>query len=107
MRPSACASPAATNGCARPYLAEIGLVGKSPNKYALYLGARYNGTRLNRLFAPVVTIDEAVALLTPVIRRFALERRDGEGFGDYCDREILPKDATLHSAGTPAVAAAT
>ena len=36
------------NGCARPYLAEIGFVGKAPNKYALYLGASYNGTRLNR-----------------------------------------------------------
>ena len=48
------------NGCARPYLGEIGLVGKAPNKYALYLGAKYDGTRLNRLFAATVTIDEAV-----------------------------------------------
>ncbi len=45
------------NGCARPYLAEIGFVGKAPGKYALYLGAKYNGTRLNRLFAPSVTLD--------------------------------------------------
>ena len=94
------------NGCARPYLAEIGLVGKAPNKYALYLGAKYNGTRLNRLFSPTVTIDEAVSLLTPVIKRYALERREGEGFGDFCDREILPTDATLHSVGTPQTAAA-
>ncbi|MCE0497238.1 MAG: NADPH-dependent assimilatory sulfite reductase hemoprotein subunit [Methylacidiphilales bacterium] len=89
------------NGCARPYLAEIGLVGKAPNKYALYLGAKYNGTRLNRLFAPTVTIDEAVTLLTPVIKRYALERIEGEGFGDFCDRVVLPKDATFHSVGTP------
>ena len=88
------------NGCARPYLAEIGLVGKAPNKYALYLGAKYNGTRLNRLFAPTVTIDEAVRMLTPVIKRYALERTAGEGFGDFCEREILPKDATFHSVGT-------
>jgi len=88
------------NGCARPYLAEIGLVGKAPNKYALYLGASYNGTRLNRLVSPGVTIDDAVTLLTPIIKRYALERRDGEGFGDFCDREILPKDATFHSVGT-------
>lgn len=39
------------NGCARPYLAEIGFVGRAPGKYALYLGASYQGTRLNRLFA--------------------------------------------------------
>ena len=88
------------NGCARPYLAEIGLVGKAPNKYALYLGASYNGTRLNRLVSPGITIDDAVALLTPIIKRYALERKEGEGFGDFCDREIIPKDATFHSVGT-------
>jgi sulfite reductase (NADPH) hemoprotein beta-component len=88
------------NGCARPYLAEIGLVGKAPNKYALYLGAKYNGTRLNRLFAPTVTIDEAVKMLTPVVKRYARERQKGEGFGDFCDRAVLPKDATFHSVGT-------
>jgi sulfite reductase (NADPH) hemoprotein beta-component len=88
------------NGCARPYLAEIGLVGKAPNKYALYLGAKYNGTRLNRLFAVTVTVDEAVHLLTPVVKRYALERQKGEGFGDFCDRSVLPKDATFHSVGT-------
>jgi sulfite reductase (NADPH) hemoprotein beta-component len=90
------------NGCARPYLGEIGLVGKAPNKYALYLGAKYEGTRLNRLFAATVTIDEAVKLVGPVIRRYAKERIPGEGFGDYCDRVILPKDATFHSVGTAA-----
>jgi sulfite reductase (NADPH) hemoprotein beta-component len=89
------------NGCARPYLAEIGLVGKAPNKYALYLGAKYDGTRLNRLFSPSVSIDDAVKLVGPIIRRYAKERQPGEGFGDFCDREILPKDATFHSVGTP------
>ncbi len=88
------------NGCARPYLAEIGFVGKAPNKYALYLGAKYNGTRLNRLVSPSITIDDAVTLLTPVIKRYAIERNEGEGFGDFCDRAVLPKDATFHSVGT-------
>jgi sulfite reductase (NADPH) hemoprotein beta-component len=90
------------NGCARPYLAEIGLVGRAPNKYALYIGAKYDGTRLNRLMAPSVTPDDAVKLLTPVIKRYALERLQGEGFGDFCDRVILPKEATFHSTGLPA-----
>jgi sulfite reductase (NADPH) hemoprotein beta-component len=88
------------NGCARPYLAEIGLVGKAPNKYALYLGAKYNGTRLNRLVSPSISIDGAVKLLTPVIKRYALERNEGEGFGDFCERAVIPKDATFHSVGT-------
>jgi sulfite reductase (NADPH) hemoprotein beta-component len=88
------------NGCARPYLAEIAFVGKAPNKFALYLGAKYNGTRLNRLFAPTVTLDEGINLLAPVIKRYAVERQHEEGFGDFCERAILPKDATFHSVGT-------
>ena len=43
--------------------------------------------------------------LTPIIKRFAKERANGEGFGDFCDREILPADATFHSVGTPRPAA--
>lgn len=90
------------NGCARPYLAEIGLSGRAPGKYALYLGASYEGTRLNRLVSPSITLDDAVELLRPIIKRYALERNDGERFGDFCDRVILPTDATVHSVGTVA-----
>jgi sulfite reductase (NADPH) hemoprotein beta-component len=104
MTPSASASPDAPNGCARPYLGEIGLVGKAPNKYALYIGAAYNGTRLNRLMSPSTTIDGAVDMLRPAIKRYSLERQTGEGFGDFCNRAILPADATFHSVGTPIAA---
>ena len=90
------------NGCARPYLAEIGFVGKAPNKYALYLGAKYNGTRLNRLVSPSITIEDAVTLLRPTIHRYAKERHEGEGFGDFCERVVIPNDATFHSVGTVA-----
>jgi sulfite reductase (NADPH) hemoprotein beta-component len=89
------------NGCARPYLGEIGFVGRGPNKFALYLGAKYEGTRLNRLFAASVTMEQGIEKLTPIIQRYAKERHAGEGFGDYCERAILPKDATFHSTGTP------
>ncbi len=92
------------NGCARPYLAEIGFVGRAPNKYALYVGAKYDGTRLNRLISPSITPEDAVALLTPIIHRFAKERHPGEGFGDFCDRAVLPADATFHSVGTTGAA---
>ncbi len=90
------------NGCARPYLAEIGLVGRAPGKYALYIGASYTGTRLNRLLSPSVTINDAVKLLTPIIQRYAKEKNAGENFGDFCDRAVLPADATFHSVGTVA-----
>lgn len=88
------------NGCARPYLAEIGFVGKAPGKYALYIGAKYNGTRLNRMISPKATIDESVEMRTPVIQRYTKERNEGEEFGDFCQRVILPDDATTHSVGT-------
>ncbi|ATC65923.1 NADPH-dependent assimilatory sulfite reductase hemoprotein subunit [Nibricoccus aquaticus] len=89
------------NGCARPFLAEIGLVGKAPNKYAFYLGAKYDGTRLNKLVLPSITIDEAVAFLTPVIKRYASERQPGEYFGDFCHRVVLSELAAAAPA-TPA-----
>jgi sulfite reductase (NADPH) hemoprotein beta-component len=93
------------NGCARPFLAEIGLVGKAPNKYAFYLGAKYDGTRLNKLVLPSITIDDAVAFLTPVIKRYAAERHPGEYFGDFCHRVVLPELAVAQPAPAPAVAA--
>jgi sulfite reductase (NADPH) hemoprotein beta-component len=90
------------NGCARPYLAEIGFSGRAPGKYAFYLGASYEGTRLNRLVSPSITLDDAIEFLRPVIKRYALERNEGERFGDFCHRVILPADATFHSVGTVA-----
>ena len=63
------------------------------------MGAAYNGTRLNRLVSPSITFEDAVKLLEPVIKRYAKERLPGEKFGDFCEREILPKDATFHFVG--------
>lgn len=74
------------NGCARPYLSEIGLVGKAPGKYNLYLGAADNGTRLNTEVATVLTVDEVMAHLSPLIKGYAQDRGEGESFGDYCHR---------------------
>lgn len=83
------------NGCARPYLGEIGIVGKAPNKYHLYLGASYEGTRLNRLFAESLTPDEIAAVLGPIIRRYAIERSVGERFGDFCHRTVIQAKEAL------------
>ncbi len=84
------------NGCARPYLAEIGFVGKSPGKYNVYLGAAFNGSRLNTLYKPNVPDTEIVALLGPIIRRYALERTKDERFGDFVHRTGYVKQT-----GTP------
>jgi sulfite reductase (NADPH) hemoprotein beta-component len=74
------------NGCGRPFLAEIGLVGKAPGKYHVYLGAAFNGTRLNALYRPSVAAADIAPLLRPILRRYAAERLDGERFGDFAIR---------------------
>ncbi len=74
------------NGCARPYLAEIALVGKAPGRYNLFLGGDKRGQRLNRLYRE--NIDEAgvLAALEPLFAAYAKERQPGEGFGDFTVR---------------------
>jgi sulfite reductase (NADPH) hemoprotein beta-component len=74
------------NGCSRPYLAEIGLVGRNPGVYNLYLGAAFDGTRLNKLYRQDLKHDEIVEALTPLIETYARERLAGERFGDFAIR---------------------
>ena len=79
------------NGCARPYMAELGIVGRSPGKYAVYLGGNADSTRLGRLYNQNVKVDEMKATLGPIVSRFKNEREAGEGFGDFCARTIWPE----------------
>lgn len=74
------------NGCGRPYLGEIGLVGKAPGKYNLYLGAGLDGMRLNKLYKQAITHEEIVSELKPVLENYAHNRDEGERFGDFCIR---------------------
>jgi sulfite reductase (NADPH) hemoprotein beta-component len=74
------------NGCARPYLSEIGLVGKSLGRYNLYLGAGFDGSRLNALYREGLSEDEIVEVLSPMIAHYARERRTAESFGDFVIR---------------------
>src|ERR1051325_10159765 len=74
------------NGCARPYLAEIGLVGKMPGKYNLYLGAAFDGSRLSKLYAEDLDHKGIVAALDPIFAAYSAERQEGEHFGDYTIR---------------------
>ena len=79
------------NGCARPYLAEIGLVGRNPGLYNLYLGAAFDGSRLSKLYAQDVGNDKIVQLLEPLFLKYAKERRNGERFGDFVVRAGVVK----------------
>ena len=74
------------NGCGRPFLAEIGFVGRAPGKYNMYLGAAFNGSRMNMLYRSSVTAAEIVPLVRPLFRRYAAERLQGERFGDFVVR---------------------
>ena len=72
-------------------MAELGIVGKSPGKYAIYLGGNMNSTRLARLFNQNVPVNEMAATLGPIVSRYKNERATGEGFGDFCARTIWPE----------------
>ena len=74
------------NGCARPYLAEIGLVGKGPGRYNLYLGAAFDGSRLSKLYAEDLDHAGIVAKLGPLFDAYAAERKTGERFGAFVIR---------------------
>ncbi|MFU8820635.1 MAG: assimilatory sulfite reductase (NADPH) hemoprotein subunit [Gammaproteobacteria bacterium] len=74
------------NGCARPYVAEIALVGKGPGRYNLFLGGGFSGERLNRLVLENVDEDTILAALEPLLAAYASERSPGERFGDFLHR---------------------
>jgi sulfite reductase (NADPH) hemoprotein beta-component len=74
------------NGCARPYLAEIGLVGKGPGRYNLYLGAAFDGSRLSKLYAEDLDHEGIVATLDLIFAAYAAGRQPDERFGEFAIR---------------------
>jgi len=74
------------NGCARPYLAEIGLVGVRPGFYHLYLGGAFDGTRLSKLYRRDVDQAAIIAALRPLFAAYAAGRQAGERFADFVIR---------------------
>jgi sulfite reductase (NADPH) hemoprotein beta-component len=83
------------NGCARPYMAEIGFVGKAPGRYQVWLGGNANGTRLNRVWKEMVKDAEILNELRPLLTRFAAERTTGERFGDWVARHLWAETAKV------------
>jgi sulfite reductase (ferredoxin) len=74
------------NGCARPYLAELGFVGNGPNIYQTWLGAAPNQTRLSQVFIEKLHIDDLETTFEPIFTFFKQSRQPGESFGNFCDR---------------------
>ncbi|MBW6536671.1 MAG: assimilatory sulfite reductase (NADPH) hemoprotein subunit [Mariniphaga sp.] len=80
------------NGCGRPYLAEIGLIGKSTGHYNLYLGGSFEGDRLNNLYRENISEEKILKELQPLIEDFATTRKNGERFGDFVIRKKYVKE---------------
>ena len=71
------------NGCSRPYIAEIGLTGRAPGKYNLYLGGGFHGQRLNRMIRENLGEAAILETLGNLLGQFARERHPGERLGDF------------------------
>ena len=82
------------NGCARPYIAEIGLVGKGPGRYKLFLGGGFAGDRLACLYRDNADEAEILDALSPLFARYAAERQSGEHFGDFLVRQGVVRRLT-------------
>lgn len=82
------------NGCARPYLAEIALVGRAPGRYDLRLGANFNGERLNVVYQQNIDENTILEHLDKLFERYAAERNVDEYFGDFLLRAKLIESPT-------------
>ncbi|HEX3034142.1 MAG TPA: NADPH-dependent assimilatory sulfite reductase hemoprotein subunit [Thermodesulfobacteriota bacterium] len=74
------------NACSRPPVAEIGIMGTSPEKYNLYVGGSFTGTRLNQLYGELVDANDLADRIGELIDIHRLNKKPGESFGDFCNR---------------------
>lgn len=74
------------NGCARPYMGDIGIVGRTKDVYNLYIGGDQPNTRMNILYAQMVHLNDLAATIRPLLEIWRDERQVGEKFGDFCYR---------------------
>lgn len=82
------------NGCARPWLAEVAFVGKAFGAYNMYLGGGYHGQRLNKLYRSSIMEEEILGIMRPMLKRYSMERGEGERFGDWVIRAGYVKATT-------------
>ena len=82
------------NGCARPYLGKIGLVGKAPGRYNLYFGANYAGECLNKHYREMLNEEGILQELTSILTDYAAQRKPQERFGDFVIRQGYVAAAT-------------
>jgi sulfite reductase (ferredoxin) len=84
------------NGCSRPFVGDIGIVGRMPGAYVIFIGGDTEGTRLNTKVFDKVPLEHLGTVLEPMFEKFSKEKNQGEKFGDFCHRvgsEIVAKYA--------------
>jgi sulfite reductase (ferredoxin) len=74
------------NGCARPYMAELGFVGSAPNAYQVWLGGTPNQTRLAQAYVEKLPDEQIETFLEPLLVYFRESKTQGESFGEFCHR---------------------
>jgi sulfite reductase (NADPH) hemoprotein beta-component len=82
------------NGCARPGLGEIAFMGKAVGKYNMYLGAAFDGSRLNKMYRENIGEQEILSELRVILSRYAKEREQEEHFGDFVIRAGIVQATT-------------
>jgi sulfite reductase (NADPH) hemoprotein beta-component len=90
------------NGCGRAMLAELGLVGKAPGRYNMHLGGNRAGTRIPKMYKENITSAQILQEIDELVARWANEREEGEGFGDFTIRagiieEVIISKRDLHA----------
>ena len=83
------------NGCGRAMLAEIGLVGKGPGKYNMYLGSNLGGTRIPKLYKENLGEQDILTEIDALSARWAAERNENEAFGDFTIRAGIVSEVII------------
>ncbi|EMI54775.1 NADPH-dependent assimilatory sulfite reductase hemoprotein subunit [Rhodopirellula sallentina] len=86
------------NGCARPYNADLALVGRAVGKYTLFTGGGWLGNRMAEIYKDAVKDDEVVDEMIGLFAAFKANREGEESFGDFCSRVGVEKLAELAEA---------
>ena len=92
------------NGCARPYNADMALVGKAKDKYTLFVGGGWLGNRLAYIYKDMVPDSEVIDEMVSLFAAWKSNRNDGESFGDFCDRVTRDDLEVMATAAASALA---
>jgi sulfite reductase (ferredoxin) len=90
------------NGCARPYNADLALVGKAKGKYTLYAGGGWLGNRLAYIYKDLVPDEVVVDELVSIFAAFKANREEDESLGTFCTR-VGKEDLAVLAANAPSV----